>query len=116
MADLILYVAQAVAAVLYAVIVEASGLRRWAEPGRVYVLATAGIAQVGLLVAARLALAPVPAQAPSAVAWWLWWLIFWSFMAAAAPIWIWQLGLQSRRIRATLAAWERWGGRNDGQS
>jgi hypothetical protein len=80
----------------------------------VYVLATAGIAQVGLLVAARLALAPVPQVAPDAVAWWLWQLVFWSFMGAAAPIWAWQIGLQSRRWRATLAAWERWGGRADG--
>jgi hypothetical protein len=114
MADMVLYAVQAGAAILYAITVEATGLRRWAEPGRVYVLATAGIAQVGLLVAARLALAPVPALSPDAVAWWLWWAIFWSFMAAAAPIWTWQIALQSKRVRDTLAAWERWGGRNDG--
>lgn len=112
MADLTLYGAQALAAVIYALIVEFSGLRRWAEPGRVVVLATAGIAQVGLIVAARLALAPVPQLPPSGVAWWLWWVVFWSFMAAAAPIWIWQLVLQSRRVRATLEAWERWHGQS----
>lgn len=102
MADLICYGAQFFAACAFALVCELVFKRRY-EPGYVWIPATIGIAQVGLIVRARLALAPVPALWPDAVAVWTWDLIFWSFVSAFIPIAIWQVGIQRGRIAAVLA-------------
>lgn len=101
-ADSYLYCAQFLAAVGFALVCELVLKRRFEEAGYTWALATVGIAQVGLIVAARLALAPVPPLAGADAAWWTWWLIFWSFLAAALPIWYWQLRLQHLKTRALL--------------
>lgn len=106
--DWLLYGAQVAGAVLFALVCELVLKRRY-EPGYTWAPATWGIAQVGLLVAARLAWFPLP-QLPDAASavWWLWWLIFYSFLWAAVPIWFWQIVIQDRRWRLAAAAWERW--------
>lgn len=111
-ADFVLIVSQFITALLFVLVCEFLLKRRY-EPDYTAVLATVGIAQVGLLVAARLAWAPLPALDGPALTWWLWWLIFWSFIAAAIPIWIWQLVIQGKRWRKVNTAWERWNKRGD---
>lgn len=108
-ADWLLYLAQSVAATIFALVCEFVFKRRY-EPGYTWVPAMCGIAQVGLLVAARLALAPVPDLPAVALVWWVWWLIFWSFVASAIPVIVWQVVLQNARVQKAMAAWMRWGG------
>jgi MFS family permease len=107
------YVAQFVAAVVYALIAELALKRRY-EPNYTWAMGMWGIGQVGLIVAARLAWAPLPALFQAELVWWVWWLIFWSFVAAAFPIVGWQLAMVGRRWRQVAAAWERWNSRGRG--
>lgn len=111
--DFLTYLGQSVAATLYALVLEFGCKRRY-EPGYTWVAVVWGVAQVGLIVAARLAWAPVPPGYPGAVAWWVWWLVFWSFCAAGLPIITWQLILQALRWRQVQAAWESWNGNGNG--
>lgn len=110
-ADAVLYLAQFAAATVFALVCEFVFKRRY-EPGYTWAPAMAGIAQVGLLVAARLAWAPLPNLEGAALVWWVWWLIFWSFVASAVPVVFWQVVLQDRRWKRASEAWERWNSRN----
>lgn len=104
------YVAQFAAAVIYTLIAEFVLKRRY-EPGYTWAMGMWGIAQVGLIAAGRMAWTPLPSLASAAMAWWVWWLVFWSFVAALLPIAGWQLALQFRRWEQVQDAWERWSGR-----
>lgn len=110
--DGLTYAAQFAGAAIYAVVLEV-GLKRRYEPGYTWVAVVWGVAQVGLIIAARLAWAPIPPGYPAAVAWWVWWLTFWSFCAAGLPIILWQTVIQARRWRQIQAAWEAWNGRGN---
>jgi hypothetical protein len=48
-------------------------------------------------------------------AWWTWWTIFWSFLAAALPIWIWQLRLQYLKTKDLLGFTLRRNRADDGE-
>ena len=114
-ANVYLYSAQFLAAVGFALVCEYLLKRKFEEAGYTWALATVGIAQVGLIVAARLALAPVPALTGAAMAWWTWWTIFWSFLAAALPIWIWQLRLMHTKTKDLLGFTLRRNRTDDGE-
>jgi hypothetical protein len=101
-ADLVCYVAQFLAAVVFALVCEFLFRRRY-EPSYTWVPAMVGIGQVGLIAAARLALAPVPHLVGAEMAWWTWWLIFWGFVASSIPIIVWQVIVQEWRVRRLLA-------------
>lgn len=106
-ADLVLYVIQFLAAALYAVALEQVFHRRY-EPDYTWVTVVWGNAQVGLLIAARLLLAPPPALEPAALAWWGWGLWFWSFVASGLPIVFWQVVIQRRRHVDLMNFVDRW--------
>jgi hypothetical protein len=101
-ADFLLYAGQAVAAAILAAVLE-FGFRRRYEPHATWVVVMWGVAQVGLLVALRLAIAPIAGADAQAGAWAAWWLVFWSFCAAAVPVVGWQLAIQRSRIVFLLA-------------
>lgn len=105
--DTLTYLAQFVAATIYALVAEFV-LKRHYEPNYTWLMGMWGIGQVGLIVAARLAWAPLPSLFQAALVWWVWWLIFWSFVAALLPIAVWQLVLQGRRWKRVQDAWEWW--------
>ena len=98
-ADLATYIAQFAAASAYAAVLEL-GLKRRYEPDHTWVTVVWGTAQTGLILAARLALAPVPDLAGADLAWWVWWLWTWSFAAGGLPIIAWQVIIQKRRWQA----------------
>ena len=98
MEDGLLYIAQAAAGACYALFLE-RGIKRAYEPNLTWLTVVGGVAIVGLLVAARLALAPVSGTSASAGAWHSWWLVFWSFCASGAPVIGWQLAVDRHRIR-----------------
>lgn len=103
MADVSLYLAQFIAAALYAAVLE-FGFKRRYEPGYTWLTVVWGTAQTGLLIAVRLLLAPLPTGLTgSELVWWGWWLWTNSFVAAGLPIIIWQVALQSRRVRDALS-------------
>lgn len=106
-ADALCYLAQFVASGIYAVVLE-FGFRRKYEPNWTWATVVWGVAQVGLIIAARLAWGPLPILFYETMAWWVWWLMFWSFCASGAPIIIWQFIKMSSRHRAVQATWERW--------
>lgn len=110
MEDAFTYLAQGVVGAIYAAVLEL-GLKRRYEPGYTWVTVVGGTALVGLIIAARLAWAPLPVLQPVALAWWLWWLWTFSFAAAGLPIVVWQVVLQDRRWRQIEAAWEKWNNR-----
>ncbi len=105
--DVLMYIAQTVAGAAYAAVLELALKRRY-EPGYTWVTVVWGTAQVGLIIAARLAWAPTPDLSGAARDWWQWWLWTCSFAAAGLPIVFWQVVLQGRRWRQVQAAWERW--------
>lgn len=88
--DMWLLVAQTAAGLALALVLEYVLHRRY-EDRWTWLTVVWGVGQVGLLVAARLALAPPPALPPDAIAWWVWRLTFWSFVAAGFPIILWQI-------------------------
>jgi hypothetical protein len=94
-ADTILYAAQLCTGILYAAVLE-YGLQRRYEPRWTWITVVIGTALVGLLVALRLALAPAPDLAGSDLAWWVWWLVAWSFVSSGSPIIVWQVALRHR--------------------
>lgn len=103
MPDFLLYATQFCAAICLAAILEHVFHRSY-EPDWTWVCVVIGVAQVGLLVAARLALFGVdPARSAASAAWYVWWLIFWSFVAAALPIVSWQLWISRGRLRTLMA-------------
>jgi len=101
-ADLLLYCTQALAAAAYAAVLELCFKRAY-EPDFTWLTVVWGVGQVGTLVAIRLAAAPIAGADAQAGAWYAWWLVFWSFVAAALPIIGWQLVVQRRRIVFLLA-------------
>lgn len=107
-ADALCYLAQALAATLYAILLEGVLKRRY-EPNWTWATVVGGVAMVGLIVAGRLAWGPLPALDGRALAWWVWLTVFWSFCAAAVPIIVWQLILQHRRLGELLALVRRHG-------
>jgi hypothetical protein len=113
--NVFLYGAQFLAAIAFALVCEYLLKRRFEEAGYTWALATVGIAQVGLIVAARLALAPVPPLTGADAAWWTWWTVFWSFLASALPIWGWQLWLMHARTKDLLGFTSRRNRTDDGE-
>lgn len=106
-ADLVLYLVQLVAGAGYAAVLELVFHRRY-EPGYTWVTVVWGTGQVGLLVAVRLLLAPVPPLTGSSLAWYLWWMWAYSFGASGLPIIVWQVVLQDRRWKRVQQLWEQW--------
>jgi hypothetical protein len=108
LADYLLFAGQALAGALYAVVLELVFKRRY-EPGYTWVTVVWGTAQVGLLVALRLLVAPLPSFAHGGEAvWWSWWSWTLSFAASGVPVVFWQVVLQERRWKRLQDAWERW--------
>lgn len=105
-ADVLTYLTQFLAGAAYAAVLEV-GLKRRYEPDYTWATVVWGTAQVGLIVAARLALAPPPAQFQIDLVWWVWWLWTWSFVAAGAPIVFWQMVVQRGRIAQLVAYLQR---------
>jgi hypothetical protein len=100
-ADVLLYVAQFAVASLYAYVLEVTLQRRY-EPRGTWMTVVVGTALVGLLVAARLALAPLPTITGEGMAWYVWWIVTYSFVASGSPIIIWQLALRNPYPRRTV--------------
>lgn len=103
MPDFLLYVSQFASAALLSAVLEHVFHRSY-EPDFTWAVVVWGVAQVGLLVALRLWLwgAPPDLSAVQA-AWWCWWIIFWSFVAAALPVIGWQLWIGRGRLRTLMA-------------
>lgn len=106
-ADIVTYVVQFFAAILYAIVLEQVFKRRY-EPDYTWVTVVWGNAQVGGIIAVRLLLAPLPLLADSDLAWWGWGLWFWSFVASGLPIVFWQVIIQHRRHLDLMAFVGRW--------
>lgn len=106
-ADLATYSIQFLAAVLYAIVLELVFKRRY-EPDYTWATVVWGNAQVGGIIAARLALAPAPALPIEALVWWGWGIWFWSFVAAGLPVIFWQMFIQRQRHNDLLAFLGRW--------
>lgn len=98
--DLILYISQFCAASLLALVLEFGFHRRYEASGHTVLPATWGIAQVGLLVLARLHLVPLVGFSAQEGALQGWWITFWSFVASAIPIATWQMITHQRQIWA----------------
>lgn len=105
-ADIISYVTQFAAGVALALVLELVFRRKY-EPGYTWVTVVWGTAQVGLIVALRLRLAPLPALPPVDLTWWQWWYWVNCFVAAGLPIVVWQVIIQERRVRQLFAFMSR---------
>lgn len=96
-ANLICFLAQFIAAGIYAYILEKKIGRKNYEPGKTWMTVVWGNFQVGLIVALRLALAAGPELGGELRDWWnvaLWTL---SFVFAGIPIIWWQVMVQTGR-------------------
>jgi hypothetical protein len=105
--DLLCYLAQFVAGAVYVAVLELVFKRSY-EPDYTWVTVVWGTLQTGMIVAARLALAPAPALPIDALVWWSWWLWTWSFAAAGLPVVFWQVVLQGGRGREVVDFVRRW--------
>ena len=101
--DLPYYLGATLSSGLYALALEALGSERY-EPDLTVLTVMGGVGLTGGWVALRLALAPLPAGLPDlALAWWVWWVTFWMFVATGAPIVAWQVWQSRVRLAALLA-------------
>jgi hypothetical protein len=101
MHDIAFYAGAALSATIYAAILEAIG-RETYEPDFTVVTVMLGVALTGAWVALRL-LAPLPDLAPTELAWWVWRLMFWMFVATGLPVTAWQIWQARKRIRQLAA-------------
>lgn len=101
MHEIAFYVGAAASAAIYAAILERIGRENY-EPDYTVVTVMIGVALTGGWVALRL-LAPLPDLPPQALAWWVWRLMFWMFVATGLPITLWQVWQARRRLQALAA-------------
>jgi hypothetical protein len=83
------------------------GLRRIRTtyiPRWTWATVVAGVTLVGLVVAARLFLLPLPAYQGELLAAWVWWQWVWHFVAGGLPIIWWQLDEDRRALETALKA------------
>lgn len=86
--DLILYGIQFIAMLAVVLVVEFALGRSIINGSTVWLIMWA-VAQVGLLVLARLYIAPLAVGSAQDGALYCWWLVFWSFVASAIPVVAW---------------------------
>lgn len=87
--DFILYAAQFIAMLVVVVVLEYGNKRRFLASGKALWPVTWAVAQVGLIVLARLYLAPLTEGSAQDGAIAVWWMVFWSFVASLIPVGSW---------------------------
>jgi len=101
--DQLCYLAQVVAAVIYAGFLEFIVTRRRYENGWTWATVVGGVLMVGLIVRARISWAPPPQLFQAELVDWSWWLWVYSFCWAAGPIVGWQILVHYRHIMKVIA-------------
>jgi drug/metabolite transporter (DMT)-like permease len=101
MYDFHFYLGAAATSALYALALEKIGRERY-EPDFTVVTVMVGVALTGGWVALRLALAPLPDLAGIALAWYVWWLMFWMFVSTGIPVTSWQIWQSRVRLAGLL--------------
>lgn len=98
-ADYILFAAQFVGGLLFALVLQFVLGRRYEIKGHTWATVVWGVAQTGLLIAVRLYVAPLQhfPHAEAAV-WWSWRLWTLSFCASGVPIIVWQFIVHDRNV------------------
>lgn len=99
--DLILYSIQFIAMLIVVLVVEFGFGRSIINNSTVWLIMWA-VAQVGLLVLARLYIAPLAVGSAQGGALYCWWLVFWSFVATAIPVVAWQQVTNQQQIQELL--------------
>lgn len=95
-ADFVLYLCQFLAMVVVVAFLEFVNKRKFLGNGRALWPVVWAVAQVGLIVLARLHIAPLEAGSAQEGAIAAWWMVFWSFISTFIPVALW-VGLINHR-------------------